>query len=139
MKTLVKKYPVFTFQKKYFVGFLLLLLTEVLIAVFIRDRFIRPYVGDFLVVVLIYCFVKTFLNTPVTVTPLSVLFFSYAVEALQYFHVVDCLRLRSGWARIVIGDSFAWTDILAYTLGIFTVLCVEKICRTHTLLYKNNH
>jgi len=80
----------------------------------------------FLVVILIYCFVKSFLNTPVIATALAVLLFSYAIETLQYFHLVDILGLeKSTVARIIIGTSFAWTDLLAYTLGILLILIIE--------------
>ena len=106
---------------------LLLLGVEVLIALFVHDQFIRPYIGDFLVVILIYCFVKSFLNTRVLPTALGVLLFAYTVELLQYFHIVEVLGLQhSRAARIIIGSSFEWLDMLAYTLGILMVILVEK-------------
>lgn len=116
----------FQFHRKYFFLLILLFATEVFIAVYLHDALIRPYGGDFLVVILIYCFVKSFLNTPVMVTALAVLLFSYLIETLQYFHLVDMLGLeKSTIARVVIGTSFAWTDLLAYSLGILLVLTVE--------------
>ncbi len=119
--------PLFQFHKKYFLFALLLFLTEVFIAIYLHDAIIRPYGGDFLVVILIYCFVKSFLNAPVKITALVVLLFSYLIETLQYFHLVDLLGLgKSTIARIVIGTSFAWTDLLAYTLGILLVLIIES-------------
>ena len=106
---------------------LLLLGVEVLIALFVHDQFIRPYIGDFLVVILIYCFVKSFLNTRVLPTALGVLLFAYTVELLQYFRIVEVLGLQhSRAARIIIGSSFEWLDMLAYTLGILMVILVEK-------------
>ena len=97
-----------------------------MIAIYLHDAIIRPYGGNFLVVILIYCFVKSFLNTPVFPTALAVLLFSYAIETLQYFNLVDLLGLeKSTIARTVIGTSFAWTDLLAYTLGVLLVLIVE--------------
>jgi len=39
---------------KYALATIAIFLIELLIALFVRDRFIRPYVGDMLVVVLIY-------------------------------------------------------------------------------------
>lgn len=116
----------FQFHRKYFFLTLLLFATEVFIAAYLHDAIIRPYGGDFLVVILIYCFVKSFLNTPVKATALAVLLFSYLIETLQYFNLVEILGLeKSNIARIVIGTSFAWTDFLAYTLGILLVLLVE--------------
>lgn len=123
----------FQFHRKYFFLLILLFATEVFIAVYLHDALIRPYGGDFLVVILIYCFVKSFLNTPVMVTALAVLLFSYLIETLQYFHLVDMLGLeKSTIARVVIGTSFAWTDLLAYSLGVLLVLVMEFTLKNAT-------
>lgn len=120
-KTWVKIHPNYLFVT------LILFLTEILIALFVHDRFIRPYIGDFLVVILIYCFVKSFLNTPVVPAAIGVLLFAYTVEVLQYFKVVELLGLQhSRAARIIIGSAFEWQDMLAYTLGIMSVILLEK-------------
>jgi hypothetical protein len=114
------------FAKKYFFLTVLLFITEVLIALFIHDNFVRPYAGDYLVVVLIYCFFMSFVSAPVWKIALATLLFSYLIETLQYFNLVGILGLQhSRIANIIIGNSFAWADILAYTLGIFTVVGVE--------------
>ena len=121
MKSLLK------FNRLYFILSVLLFGIEILIAKFAHDQFIRPYVGDLLVVILIYCFIKSFLNTPVLITALFVLLFAYTVEILQYFHIVERLGLqKSKFARIIIGTSFEWIDLIAYTLGIALVLYFEK-------------
>lgn len=116
------------FNKQYFVLTILLFIIEILIALHVHDKIVRPYIGDFLVVILIYCFLKSFLNTPVFATGIAVLIFSYSVEILQYLNIVDILGLQdSNFARIIIGNSFAWIDIIAYTAGVFLMLCLEKI------------
>lgn len=115
-------------NRHYFLAAILLFGVEVLIALYMHDRFVRPYLGDFLVVVLIYCSVKAFLNAPVLKTALFVLLFSYTIEVLQYFQIVQRLGLQHiAVARIVIGTSFEWGDLLAYTGGILLVLLIEKI------------
>ena len=116
------------FKRPYLLIAVTIFILELLIALFMHDGIIRPYIGDFLVVILIYCFIKAFLNLPVSTTAVAVLLFSYSVETLQYFKIVNKLGLQdSKLAKIIIGTSFAWTDILAYTLGIIFVLIVEKI------------
>lgn len=118
----------FRFRKNYFFLTIALFLIEVLIAAFMHDAVIRPYGGDFLVVILLYCFVKSFLNVKVYATAISVLLFSYGIETLQYFHIVSILGLeKSKIACTIIGTSFAWTDLIAYTLGILLVLTIEKL------------
>lgn len=115
------------FQRRYFIFFVILLLIEVVIALFAHDNFIRPFFGDFLVVILIYCFIKSFLNTPLVVTAVAVLLFSYLIEVLQYFNIIKMLGLQnSNLARVVIGTSFEWTDLIAYTLGIGLVILLDK-------------
>ena len=114
------------FNSGYMAAAALLLITEILIARYMHDRFVRPWVGDMLVVILLYCLVKSCWNTPVVKTAVAVLLFSFVVETLQYFHIVRVLGLEQfALARIIIGTSFEWTDLLAYTVGIGLVLLVE--------------
>ena len=116
-----------TFHNTYFILSILLFLIEIFIALFARDQVIRPYGGDLLVVILLYCLIKSVINFPVTLTALGVLLFSYLVETLQFFNVVNHIGLaNSKTANILIGNSFSWLDILAYTLGILLVLGIEK-------------
>lgn len=121
----------FKFNLKYFALAVLLFITEVLIALYMHDAFIRPYGGDVLVGILIYCCVKSFLNTPVMQTALTVLAFCYAIEIGQYFHYVELLGLQnSKLARIVMGVGFSWMDMLCYTAGMLIVLLTERIAHS---------
>ena len=116
-----------SFNKRYFLFAVILFITEVLIAMYAHDPIIRPYVGDFLVVILLYCLLKTFLNIPVVPAALIVLLFSYTIEILQYFDLVHRLGLgHSRLATIIIGSSFEWIDLAAYTAGIATVIIIER-------------
>ena len=116
----------FTFNKIYFFLVILIFAIEIYIGMYVKDSFVRPYLGDFLVVILIYCFLKSFWKeTPLKVA-LFVLIFSFVVEFLQYFNIVEALGLQENkLASIIIGTSFAYEDLAAYFLGIATVLIVE--------------
>lgn len=115
------------FNIYYLLLTLLLFGTEVLIALFVHDAFVRPYVGDFLVVMLVYCFVRSFVEARVVPVALGVLAFAYTVETLQYFQIVKRLGLGdSRLANIVIGNYFSWSDMAAYTLGIACTILIEK-------------
>ena len=117
----------FKFQWKYFVLAILLFLAEVLIAYYIHDKIIRPYVGDLLVVILIYCFIKSFVNISVTKAAIFVLLFAYVIELLQYLNMIKFLGLqKSRMANIVLGNYFEWIDLVAYTAGIAIVILIEK-------------
>ena len=115
------------FNNRYFIYALLLLLVEIFIAMYIRDAIVRPYFGDFLVVILLYCIVRSVLNFQTTPIALAVLLFSYLIETLQYFKIVQILGL-DGYplATTIIGTSFAWCDILAYTLGFLAIIITER-------------
>ena len=118
----------FQFNRNYFILTILLFLIETAIALYLHDNFIRPYFGDFLVVILLYCFVKSFVNVSVWVAAGLVLLFSFAIEIAQYFNAVEKLGLQHyKIATVVLGNSFAWMDLLAYILGILTVISIEKI------------
>ena len=116
------------FNSRYFALALLILVVEILIAIYVHDSFIRPYIGDLLVVIFIYCFLKSFVSLSTSKAALYVLLFFYFVEALQYFRIVQILGFqRNNLARIIIGTSFDWKDILMYTIGIVTVVIIESV------------
>jgi Protein of unknown function (DUF2809) len=118
---------VFDFKKKYFIFFIFLLLVEILIASYVDDQFIRPYAGDYLVVILLYCLLRGFVKISVVPAAAAVLGFSFLIETLQYFKLADKLGFPPGsLSRILLGDYFSWIDLLTYTLGIITVLCFEQ-------------
>ena len=49
----------------YIISFLVIFCIEVFIALYVRDSFVRPYMGDALVVVLVYSFVRIFIGLTV--------------------------------------------------------------------------
>ena len=115
------------FRYRYFIFAVIIFLVEVFIALFVHDEIIRPHIGDLLVVILIYCFLRSFINIPVGKMAVFVLIFAYVIEMLQYFKIVEILGLGPyQLAGIIIGTSFSWIDILAYTLGIGIVLIIEN-------------
>lgn len=116
------------FNKIYFLLTILLFCTEVIIALFVHDNFIRPYFGDVLVVILIYCFIQTFFNLSKIKTAIYVLLFAFLIETLQYFNFITFLGLeKNKVAKTVIGNSFSFHDLLAYVAGILITLGIEKI------------
>lgn len=118
------------FRKNYFIAALALLFIEIIIGLYVHDNIIRPYIGDYLVVILLYCLLKSFFNIPVTKAAIAVLIFSYLIETLQYFNFVEILGLEHiPLARVIIGTSFEWIDLIAYTIGVATVWVIEKLRR----------
>ena len=100
------------------IGFVCLLIIEVLIALYVRDAFIRPYGGDILVTILLCCFVRIFFPCKIKLLPLWIFLFSVAVEIGQYLNMVDLIGLgHIPFFRILMGTSFSFLDILCYGAG----------------------
>lgn len=109
----------------YSVAFLLIFATEIFIALYVRDDFIRPYVGDMLVTVLICCFVRVLIPEKFGVAPLLVFIFSSLVEIGQYFDFVKLLGLDNNvFISTLLGRTFSFADITCYGIGcaVFAVL-----------------
>ncbi|HLO44458.1 MAG TPA: DUF2809 domain-containing protein [Leadbetterella sp.] len=111
---------------KYPIASVVLLAVEIFIAVFIHDQFIRPFFGDFLAVVFVYCGLRIF-NQNILKTALLSLLIAYFIEILQYFKFIEITGLiKYKMLAILIGNSFSWLDILAYTLGFVFILLIEN-------------
>ena len=103
---------------QYIVTFLLLLLVEVGIALFVNDTLIRPYVGDVLVVAVLYVGYKSIRPDENRLLPLWIFIVAALVEYLQYVNIVESLGLAHiSFFRILIGTSFDWMDLLCYAIG----------------------
>ena len=110
---------------------LLLFVVELTIAVFINDAFIRPFLGDVLVVMLLFYLCKTFVSGRDLALIVAVLLFSFAVEIGQYFRLAELLGLMDcKVARIVIGSTFDAKDLLAYAIGAALLLVSTRFHRS---------
>lgn len=113
---------------KYLFAFLILLITETIIALFVHDSIIRPLIGDVLVVILMYTFIKGLIQKPIKFLPLYLFLFSAAVEMIQYFHIVEKLHLQDNkLISTIIGNTFDIKDILCYLVGAVILFAWEKI------------
>lgn len=121
------KFMEWRFNLKSFVVFLIIFIVEVIIAIYIDDNIIRPYGGDVLVVILMYYFVKTFINTKHIYLIIGVVLFAYLIELGQYFRLVEILNMQDNKImRTVVGSSFSWVDLMAYTIGGVICYLVDK-------------
>ena len=115
------------FHRTYFLLAFLLLIIEILIALYVRDAFLRPYGGDTLAVLLLYCAVRSFLRYPSLPTAIAVWVFACILEVIQSTNLLFHLGLKKNeLANILVGNTFAWLDILAYTIGLLIIVIVEK-------------
>ena len=123
------------FNKKYLVLAHSLFLIELAIAFIIKTGFIRYTFGDYLVVILLYAIFRGCTNLSVRASALVVLLIAYGIELLQltpflaYFNLQDSVT-----AKLILGSTFQFGDLVAYTLGIISVLILEYYAN-----YKNTH
>ena len=108
------------FNLIYFLISLCIFIIEVLIAtVFNKIFFVRAYLGDVLVVMLLFTLVKSLIiikNNHSLI--LGIFLFSCLVEWAQYFSIAEKLGLQRGSIMyIIVGNSFSWIDIVCYAAG----------------------
>lgn len=122
----------------YVIGTLLLLVTEVLIALFVHDSIIRPFIGDMLVVILIGFFVRIFIPRGVKILPLPIFLFAIVIEILQYYDIAGVLGFKDNrFMSVLIGGTFDLHDIVCYAIGCVVLFLIEILIR-QTPLYKRN-
>ena len=85
----------------YLAAFLALLAVECVIALWVRDRFVRPYLGDVLVTWTVYAFIRVCLPDQYPFLPAAIFLFCLGAELLQLFPLLAWLGLESPfWRRI---------------------------------------
>lgn len=117
-----------TFNWKYLLLTVFIFTIEVCIALFLKDTIIRPFVGDVLVVILIYCFFRIFLLISYWKIAFGVFLFACFIEILQYFNYVKLLGLEDNRVlSVAMGRTFEWTDFIAYFTGFLLIIFIEKV------------
>lgn len=120
----------------YGILFFVVLTIEILIDLFVRDDFVRPYIGDMLVTILICSFARFFIPEKIKVVPLLVFVFSAFVEIGQYFDFVKLLGFDdNAFISTLLGRTFSVTDLICYGIGcvlfaIFDYIIKKKNRRT---------
>ncbi|MCU0546796.1 MAG: DUF2809 domain-containing protein [Oscillatoriaceae cyanobacterium Prado104] len=71
------------FDRQSFIIFSIVFAIEVIIAIFVRDRWIRPLLGDLLVVIAIAYSIHAFFAIQMTKIAIGTLIFAYSIELLQ--------------------------------------------------------
>lgn len=123
----------FKFKLNYLLWSVFFFLSEVLIAVYAHDPFIRPYFGDTLAVLWLYSTIRAFIDWNTQKTALIVLLISYVIETLQYFHFINFLGLKDElWAQLILGTSFSWWDMFCYTIGYLLIVMSESMASRRT-------
>ena len=110
---------------------LILLGIEILIG-FYGHGWARSYLGDVLVVILLYTIFRTISpDRPAQwfVLPTVILIFSFAVEFLQLWGFCDRFGITNKLLRIIIGTGFSYIDLISYAVGIIPCYIIEFVSK----------
>lgn len=108
---------------------LLLLGIEVLIGMF-GHGWVRSYLGDVLVVILLYTIVRTIISNkkiPWFIIPTVIVIFAFIVEFLQLWGFCDKFGITNKLLRIIIGTGFSIIDLVSYLIGIIPCYIAEFV------------
>lgn len=120
---------------RYGIAALLFFITEVFIAIYFKKGFIRHWFGDFLVVGLLYCSLQALWPGKVLKRVILIGIIAASIEALQAFGLVELLGLKDNpGAKLVLGTTFSWSDMLAYGLGLLATLGIERLVRSESFI-----
>jgi hypothetical protein len=121
---------IWRFDRRSFLIFLLILIIEIIIGTFFHDRFVRYFLGDVLIVVLICYFIRSWWAIRLPIVLVGTLIFAFLVELAQYADLIGRLGWQhSEFTRLTIGSTFDWTDLLAYTIGTGLSYVIAKVGR----------
>ncbi len=102
----------------YIIIFILLFAVEVAIAVLVHDDFVRPFIGDILVVMLVCAFLRIIFPERSKIIPVFATLFAVIIEILQYFDFVKLLGLENNVIlSTALGRTFDIRDIFCYIVG----------------------
>lgn len=108
---------------KYLIAFIIVFLIEVVIALFINDRIIRPYIGDILVIILMYTFIRIFIKGEIRILSIYLFVFATTVEVMQYINILELIGLQNNrMLSVIFGSTFDIKDILCYLIGSIILL-----------------
>ena len=103
-------------------------ITELLIALLVNDSFVRPYVGDILVTILICCFIRVLFLQKIKFLPIYVFLLATAVEICQYFNFVSVIGLYNiKFFKVLLGATFSVADLFCYAFGCLLFFILETV------------
>lgn len=102
-----------------------LLLTEILIGAFCGG-FVRIYLGDVLVTVLLCCLFRCVFPKGMPWMPAGVFLFSVAVECFQSIHIP---ALEGTVLQVILGSTFDGKDLICYGIGCLCFWLVERYAK----------
>ena len=110
----------------YFILFSIILISECLIAIFLKQGFIRENVGDILVVPCIYTLLRIVFPQKIKYLSVHILILAVIVEILQLLNITTILSNNNRILSIALGGTFDIKDIICYIIGFISIIVVSK-------------
>ena len=97
-----------------------------IVKLFKNNPFIRGFIGDTIVILLLYFLIKIFHDFNALKLAIFTLFVAFATEFLQYLKLTTLLGLEHNkMTRLILGSVFDPYDLLAYSIGAILVYRID--------------
>ncbi|HEY9001830.1 MAG TPA: DUF2809 domain-containing protein [Mucilaginibacter sp.] len=109
--------------------FILIIITIIIGLLSRHFTFIPLFIGDILWATMVYFIVRfLFIGKKTKFVVLISLLFCFGIEFSQLYKAPWINNLRHTlFGRLVLGDTFLWSDLLCYTVGIGLGILIEKL------------
>ncbi len=111
----------------YFIAFFIIFITECLIAIFLKNGFIRENVGDILVIPCIYTMLRVIFPNKIKYLSVYVLLFAIIVEIMQLLNITKMLANNNKILSIAFGGTFDLKDIVCYIIGFGIIIAISEV------------
>ena len=113
---------------KYLIIFIFIFMVEVFIGAYSHSGIIRNYVGDILVIPVMYFFIRIIYPKRMRKLPYILFLFAVIVEILQYMKINNILGIEgSSLLGILLGSTGDIKDILCYFIGTIIIIIIDVI------------
>lgn len=115
-----------TAKKTYIIAFLITIFSGLLS----RKLTAIPLItGDILYAIMAYWMFRIlFSNKNLSISIISAILFCFTIEFLQLVQAEPLIWLRNHpYLRLIFGQGFLWTDLIAYIIGTFIAWAIDKI------------
>lgn len=98
----------------------------IIVKIFSGNQFIRGFIGDTIVILLVYFFIKIFSDFHALKLTVFTLAIAFTTELLQYLRLAAYLGLEHNpLAVLIFGSVFDPYDLVAYTIGAILVYFID--------------
>lgn len=113
------------------ISYALLIVVTLIVGLFSRKVASVPaFTGDILYAIMIYwCMSFVFFRKSYRLVFCLSVIFCFVIEAAQVLQYPWLKALRDdSFGRLVLGQGFLWSDLIAYTIGAILAMCFERYC-----------